>query len=159
MKKLILVSLVLLAFATNSISQNVYDEKIDASKTIEEAITQAQKENKYIFAIAGGNWCKWCLMFDEYIMTNQAVNKTLTDNFILIHVNYSKQNPNLKAMEKLGYPQRFGFPVFIILNQKGERIHTQNSAHLEQGEGYSEKEVITFLNHWNKKAVETVPKK
>ena len=53
-------------------------------------------------------------------------------------------------METLGYPQRFGFPVFII-NQKGDRIHTQNSAHLEQGEGYSEKEVITFLNHWNKK--------
>lgn len=159
MRKLIIIIVALLGYATNTISQNVYNEKLDGSKQIEDAIKQAQKENKYIFVMAGGNWCKWCLMFDEFITTNQAVNKTLTDNFILIHVNYSKQNYNPKAMEKLGYPQRFGFPVFIILNEKGDRIHTQNSAYLEQGEGYSEKEVITFLNHWNKKAVETVPKK
>lgn len=159
MRKLIIIIVALLGYATSSVSQNVYNEKLDASKTIKEAITQAEKENKYILVVAGGNWCKWCLMFDEFITTNQAVNKTIVDNFILIHVNYSKQNPNPKAMETLGYPQRFGFPVFIILNQKGDRIHTQNSAHLEQGEGYSEKEVITFLNHWNKKAVETVPKK
>ena len=54
---------------------------------------------------------------------------------------------------------RFGFPVFVILNEKGERVHTQNSAYLEKGEGYSEKEVVSFLNLWNKKAVEEVPKK
>lgn len=159
MKKLILIIVALLSFATNSISQNVYNEKLDGIKQIEDAIKQAQKENKYIFVMAGGNWCRWCLMFDEFIHKNKEVNKTLTDNFILIHVNYSKQNPNPKAMEKLGYPQRFGFPVLIILNEKGERIHTQHSAYLEQGEGYSEKEVISFLNLWTKKAVTTVPNK
>ena len=61
-------------------------------------------------------------------------------------------------MKRLGYPERFGFPVFVILNEKGERVHTQNSAYLEKGEGYSEKEVVSFLNHWTKQAV-TVPNK
>ena len=59
----------------------------------------------------------------------------------------------------MGYPERFGFPVFVILNEKGERVHTQNSAYLEQGEGYSEKEVLFFLNNWTKQAVANKSKK
>ena len=158
MKKITLLLFVLLGFATNTISQNVYDEKADGSKQIDQAITQAQKENKYIFAMVGGNWCKWCLMFNEFTQTNQNVKKTLADNFIFIHINYSKANKNEASMKRLGYPQRFGFPVFVILNENGDRIHTQHSAYLEQGEGYSEKEVISFLNLWTKQAV-TIPNK
>jgi len=158
MKKITLILFILLGFATNTISQNVYDEKADGSKQIDQAITQAQKENKYIFAMVGGNWCKWCLMFNEFTQTNQNVKKTLADNFIFIHINYSKANQNESSMKRLGYPQRFGFPVFVILNENGDRIHTQHSAYLEQGEGYSEKEVISFLNLWTKQAV-TIPNK
>lgn len=47
------------------------------------------------------------------------------------------------------YPQRFGFPVFVILDSVGKRIHTQNSAYLEEGEGYSKKKVLDFLTNWS----------
>jgi hypothetical protein len=47
---------------------------------------------------------------------------------------------------KLGYPQRFGYPVFVILNGDGERIHTQNSEYLENGKGsYDKNKVQSFL--------------
>ncbi|GAB6279950.1 MAG: hypothetical protein STSR0006_19930 [Lentimicrobium sp.] len=52
------------------------------------------------------------------------------------------------------YPQRFGFPVFVILNQKGERIHTQDSGLLESGENYDDKKVIQFLKNWSPKALD-----
>ncbi|MCY7291534.1 MAG: thioredoxin family protein, partial [Ferruginibacter sp.] len=51
---------------------------------------------------------------------------------------------------KLGYPQRFGYPTFIILNDKGERIHTQNSEYLEDGKGsYDKRKVQSFLEQWS----------
>ncbi len=159
MKRILI--LVIVVFVSIGIlnAQKVYDESKDGEKQLLEAIQKAKQENKYVFAMVGGNWCKWCLMFDEFATTNQNVKKTLEDNFVFVHINYSKANENPKAMKQMGYPERFGFPVFVILNEKGERVHTQNSAYLEQGEGYSEKEVVSFLNLWTKKAVEEVPKK
>lgn len=152
MKKLIIV-VAFLGLSINAISQNIYNENIDGSKQISEAKEKAKKENKHILVMVGGNWCKWCLIFDEFISINKAVNKILEDNYVLIHINYSNKNKNGEAMKELGFPQRFGFPVFIILDKEGRRIHTQNSAYLEQNESYSEKEVISFLNHWTRKAI------
>jgi hypothetical protein len=76
---------------------------------------------------------------------------------VVTHVNYSKENMNLPMLEKLHYPQRFGFPVFLILNEKGERIHTQNSAYLEKGDGYDKPKIMEFLGAWSKNALD--PKK
>ena len=61
---------------------------------------------------------------------------------------------------KYGYPQRLGFPVFIILNKKGERINTQSSEYLEDGKkSYDQQKVQSFLGLWTPKAVapETYP--
>jgi hypothetical protein len=55
-------------------------------------------------------------------------------------------------LEKFGYPQRFGFPVFLILNGTGELLHSQNSVYLEEGKGYNEKTVAGFLSDWSPSA-------
>ena len=54
---------------------------------------------------------------------------------------------------KYGYPQRFGFPVFIILDEKGNRIHTQNSAYLEEGKGYNKDKIAEFFEAWRPAAL------
>jgi hypothetical protein len=74
-------------------------------------------------------------------------------NYITIKVNYSKENRNFEALKKLDYPQRFGFPVFVILDADGKRIHTQSSAYLEEGEGYSKKKILDFLTQWSPEAL------
>jgi hypothetical protein len=73
----------------------------------------------------------------------------------LYHLNWSKENENKKIFEQYGYPQRFGFPVFIILNGQGERIHTQNSEYLEDGKkSYDPEKVRSFLEMWSPKALD-----
>jgi hypothetical protein len=69
-------------------------------------------------------------------------------------LNYSKENKNLEALESLEYPQRFGFPVLVILDGKGRRIHTQNSAYLEKEKSYDEKKMIEFLKQWSPAALD-----
>lgn len=57
-------------------------------------------------------------------------------------------------MARLDFPQRFGFPVLVVLNQEGERIHTQNTGILEKDDFYSEEKIAGFLLNWNTKAID-----
>jgi hypothetical protein len=69
-------------------------------------------------------------------------------NYVVYHLNYSKENKNLDYMKKFGYPQRFGFPVFVILDANGNQLHTQDSSLLEKDKGYDFDKVKTFFLNW-----------
>lgn len=56
-------------------------------------------------------------------------------------------------MRRLGNPQRFGFPVFVILDPNGNVVHIQDSSFLEEGQGYNKDKVLRFFNNWAPKAV------
>lgn len=150
-------TVVLLALTLTAFSQEkVYNDKADAMKQITTAVEKASAEGKYVLCQVGGNWCPWCLRFAAFAESDTAVHQVIHDNFVYIHVNWSKENKNPEAMKYLGNPARFGFPVFVILNEKGHPIHIQNSAYLEEGKGYSETKVVEFLNAWTPKAVNTL---
>ncbi len=157
MMKRFLISLLVIGMAwTASAQVTLYDEQRDAMAQIKEAVAQAQEEGKYVFCQVGGNWCPWCIRFANFVEQDSAVNRMMHDNYVYIHVNWSKDNKNPEAMRYLGNPARFGFPVFVILNEKGEPLHIQNSAYLEQDKGYSEKAVLEFLQNWTREAIETL---
>ena len=40
---------------------------------------------------------------------------------------------------------KYGYPVFIVLDKDGKQIHTQDSSVLEEGKGYSLDKVKKFL--------------
>ena len=94
----------------------------------------------------GGNWCPWCLRFADFISKDADIMKVITENFIYAHINYnptkSKGADQAEAaealMNRLGNPQRFGFPVFVVLDQNGKVLHIQDSSFLEEGKGVIE---------------------
>ena len=103
---------------------------------------------------AGGNWCSWCIEFARFSKVDIKIDSVIKASFIVYHLNYSKENYNKEAFAKYGYPQRFGFPVFIILNEKGERLNTQNSEYLEDGKkSYDKAKVLEFLKKWSPEAL------
>lgn len=150
--------LVAVAFAMTTMAQapKVYDPQRDAMAQIDSAVAAAHQSGRYVLCQVGGNWCPWCLRFAQFADTNQVVHQTISDNFVYIHVNYSKENKNPEAMRRLGNPARFGFPVFVVLDGGGRPIHIQNSAYLEEGKGYSQKLVNDFLLNWTPTAVATL---
>ena len=132
----------------------VYNESLDAMKQIREAAALARETGRYVMCQVGGNWCPWCLRFAEFATNDSVIAPLMAENYVYIHVNYSKSNKNLEAMKYLCNPGRFGYPAFVVLNDSGEPIHIQESESLEEGKGYSRKRVEKFLRLWNKKAVE-----
>lgn len=127
---------------------NLYKPAEDAQKALDEVVKQAKKEGKHVMIQAGGNWCIWCARFNDFVTKDLSLDSMIQKNYVVYHLNYSKENFNSKLFEKLRFPQRFGFPVFVVLDGKGELIHTQNSAYLEEDKGYSREKVMEFFSHW-----------
>jgi thioredoxin-related protein len=133
----------------------LYNPAADAEKDIADAVRQAKKENKHVLLQAGGNWCSWCIEFARFSKVDPQIDSVLKAGYVIYHLNWSKENKNTKLLARYDYPQRFGFPVFIILNGKGDRIHTQNSAYLEDGKkSYDKMKVQEFLEMWSPHALD-----
>ncbi len=154
MRLITLSFLLFCAIVTNAQQATVYNPNADAEAEVAAAVKQAKNENKHVFLQIGGNWCSWCLLFNKYAHENDTVKTAFDKNYVVVHVNYSKEQKNVKLLASLGYPQRFGFPVFVILDANGNRLHTQNTSHLEQGHGYDTKTVLGFLENWSPRALD-----
>jgi thioredoxin-related protein len=153
----LLATAILLAITTTAQDLKtfrLYKPDENAEEKLAQTILQAKNEGKHVFVQIGGNWCIWCARFNQLATTNQTLDSIIKRNFIVYHLNYSKENKNSKLLEKYGYPQRFGFPVFLILNGTGQLLHTQNSVYLEEGKGYNEKTVAGFLTDWSPGALD-----
>ncbi len=156
MKKLIIVLVCITWLNGNAqdTDNKLYHPDADAEKDIAAAVKRARTEHKYVLLLGGGNWCSWCIEFDRVCKTDPKIDSALKSGFISYHLNWSKENENKKVFARYGYAQRFGFPVFIILNEKGERIHTQNSEYLEDGKkSYNHAQVQAFLEMWSPNAL------
>lgn len=134
--------------------KKLYNPSANATADIEAAVKKAATENKFVVLQAGGNWCSWCLEFAKISKANPQIDSLINSSFVWYELNFSKENKNEDVLAKYGYPQRFGFPVFIILDAKGQRMHTQNSEYLEDGKkSYDQKKVFEFLQQWTPKSL------
>jgi thioredoxin-related protein len=133
----------------------LYNPDSNAKEDLKLAISKAKQSGKHVLVQVGGNWCVWCLAFNKKVTENDTLKSVLDNKFITYHLNYSKEKWNEDVLAELGYPQRFGFPVFVVLDGNGKRLHTQNSSYLEEKKSYSTKKVLEFFNHWSINALDS----
>jgi len=157
---LVVTCVVPILFGYNAMAQvQIYNPNADAIKDLNQAIERADVQGKHVLVQVGGNWCPWCVKLNKIFTTDSTIMKVLNANYVLVKVNYSKENKNEAVLEKLEFPQRFGFPVLVILDDHGKRIHTQDSGLLESGDGYDTKKIVSFLKNWTKAAIGKPEKK
>ena len=136
--------------------KKVYDEDINPIEQIDQALVKARADGKFVICQVGGNWCPWCLRFADFITNDTTISKVINDNFEYIHVNYNprqsggeeKARQARALMERLNNCGRFGFPVFVVLDQDGKVLHIQDSSFLEEGQGYDQEKVLRFFRNW-----------
>ena len=163
MKRILTIAVLavaLLATVANAQEQTalkkVYNEDINPLEQIDQAVAQAQAEGKFVICQVGGNWCPWCLRFAEFITTDSTINAVVEENFVYIHVNYHPRKStewSAAMMKRLNNPERFNFPVFVVLDEQGNVLHIQDSSYLEEGQGYNKEKVLRFFQNWTPKAV------
>ena len=156
--KSLLVSILIFISVSLSAQEKVqiYDPLADARQDLLLTIQQAKQVNKHVLVQVGGNWCPWCVRLHGFFQSEPTIDSILTADYILVKVNYSKENKNPEVMAQLGYPQRFGFPVLIVLDGQGNRLHTQDTGYLELDKGYDAEKVKKFLLGWNRNSIDPV---
>ena len=164
MRKVLVVLLTIL-FSLSANAQTglkkVYNEDINPIDQINQAIVKAKSEGKFVICQVGGNWCPWCLRFADFITKDTTISKVIDENFEFIHVNYNprksvgetQQQQAAALMKRLNNCGRFGFPVFVVLDEEGKVIHIQDSSFLEEGQGYNQEKVLRFFKNWTPKSV------
>mgnify|MGYP001270288898 CR=1 FL=1 len=153
MKKILLIFLI---FSFNFfISKNkditknqIYNPKANPQSDLSKAIKKAQKSNKNILLEVGGDWCPWCKKLNKLFTENKEIASLLNKYFIVLKVNYSKENKNQEFLSK--YPKIEGYPHIFILDKNGLLLHSQNTGDLESGDHHDPEKVINFLNEWGK---------
>ena len=129
-------------------STRLYNPKANAEKDVTQLLAKAKQEKKHLLLQIGGNWCLMCYRLNAFVQTDSILKKLLNDNYISYHLNYSPENKNSAYLAKLGNPQRYGFPVLVVLDADGNRLHTQNMALLLKGNGYDYEKLKAFLFQW-----------
>ena len=141
--------------------KKVYDEGINPIEQIDAAVVKAKSESKFVVCQVGGNWCPWCLRFADFIKNDTTISHIIDENFVYIHVNYNPRKSEgedkallaKKMLKRLNNPDRFGFPVFVVLDEDAKVIHIQDSSFLEEGQGYNQEKVLRFFNNWTPQVV------
>ncbi len=159
MKNIFVIILILFFYTsiTNSQTNNLnkkyepilkYDPARNPEEDLKKTIVEAKKTGKRILLEVGGDWCIWCHKLDKFFEENKDVKKFLDDHFILMKVNFSKENKNEKFLSK--YPEIPGYPHIFVLDKNGKLLHSQNTGELESGSNHDKKKMMDFLKKWAK---------
>jgi thioredoxin-related protein len=155
MKSLLLVLTILLsAFALLAQSDEphpTFDPTRNPQEDLKAAIELAKKTNKNILLDVGGEWCIWCHRIDAFMHDTNEIESLLNENFIVVKINYSKENKNEEFLSK--YPKIEGYPHFFVLNKNGKFLHSQNTGDLEKEKGYDKNKFLTFLETWSPRKI------
>ena len=141
--------------------KKVYKEEINPLEQIDRALSEAKAGGKFVVCQVGGNWCPWCLRFADFIANDSTISQVIAENFVYIHVNYNPRKSGTQEqqlwasamMKRLNNPARFGFPVFVVLDEEGKVLHIQDSSFLEEGKSYNAEKVLRFFRNWTPKVV------
>lgn len=128
-----------------------YDPKADPFEQYHEAIEIAQRENKLVLVIAGGDWCSWCYVLDRFVKGDAEVTTRLHDAFVVVKVYVGFDNYNDTFFSQL--PQAKGAPHFWIISPEKEVLSSQSTGNFETGKrGYNKELFLQFIDEWKSRS-------
>ncbi len=143
------ISFSMLVFAQSNdryIPVTKFDPNRNPVQDLREAVAEAKFTNKRIILDVGGDWCIWCHRLDAFIETNEEIKNFIEKNYIMMKVNFSKENKNEKFLSH--YPVIEGYPHFFVLENDGKLLHSQNTGELEKEKDYDKDKFMEFLKEW-----------
>ena len=90
--------------------------------------------------------CGWCHAMDRFFEQNASLLDLREQNFILVKVNFSKENQNRLLLSR--FPEIPGYPHLFVLDSEGKLLRSQRTDELEGGKSYSLKRFTAFLTRW-----------
>ena len=103
-------------------------DNLDWKTNLEQAVTQAKKENKAVLVnFTGSDWCIWCKRLTSEVFDKNEFKEYADKNLVLVKLDFPRDLPqtqetklyNNSLAQKYGIQ---GFPTILIMNSKGELV-------------------------------------
>ena len=121
-----------------------YDPSDDPTAALNRAIIEAKASQRQVLVIAGGDWCRWCLILNTFISKNPDVKAELDRSFVTMKAYMGDDNHNTAFFAKL--PPAKGYPHFWIVSAEGDAIRSIDTGPLENGkDGYDKAAFLRFV--------------
>lgn len=97
-------------------------------KNLENALDQAQKDDKYIFVnFTGSDWCVWCQRLTDEVFSKPEFAEFAREELVLVRFDFPKsqnqaageKNYNRKMLQSYGVK---GFPTLFLMNAEGKVV-------------------------------------
>lgn len=131
---------------SKSVPVQKFDPTRDAARDIADAQIEAKRSARRILLDVGGEWCIWCHRLDTLFMRNKDLAAELHAGFVVVKVNYSKENKNEAVLAPYGKIP--GYPHLFVLDENGMLLHSQDTGELESGKGHDPEKVRAFIQAW-----------
>lgn len=126
-----------------------YDPAANPAVQLEQALAEAKTSNRKVLVVAGGDWCKWCLILNKFLAQNPDVKAELDRNFVVVKAYFGKDNQNAQFFARL--PRAKGYPHFWVLQKDGRVTHSIDTGDLENGaDSYDRTEFLRFVREVGK---------
>lgn len=125
-----------------------FDPARDAFADGRDAIKRATASDRLILIELGGDWCKWCHKFDNFLNNNPEVKKELHNTFVLLKVNVSDENYNEEFLKV--FPRPYGYPHMYITQSNGQLLHSKDTGQFVVNGQYSVQKFKEFFILWNR---------
>jgi hypothetical protein len=143
---LLTASFLSLALVCHAVAANGsgYDPSDNPAATLESAIAEAKTSNKQVLVIAGGDWCRWCLILNTFLSQNPDVKAELDRSFVTMKAYHGEENRNTPFFSKL--PRAKGYPHFWVISKEGKATQSINTGPLENGrDSYDKAAFLRFI--------------
>lgn len=125
MKKLFLIPILFLFVITGCSKKG---DNLDWKTDLNEAITIAKKENKFVLInFTGSDWCQWCKRLSDEVFSKKEFEEFARKNLVLVKIDFP-QNIQQSNSTKY-YNQQLasmygveGYPTIILLDRNGQGI-------------------------------------
>ena len=102
----------------------IFDPNADAKRDVDMAVEAAKVSHKKVLVLVGGDWNYWSrVAYADLVDSLHCRNKVE-----LALVNFSTANKNTEVLTALGCPKDQGYPIFIVLDEKGKKVFAEETA-------------------------------
>lgn len=128
-----------------------YDETVDGSALVADALNRAATGGKNVLLMFGANWCSDCRAMDSLLKTDKAIAAELKSHFVLAKIDVG-QGPD--AFRNKSLVKRFevavdtGIPILVVVDTKGRLVTHTKKERLADADYEHPARVLEFLKKW-----------
>lgn len=126
----------------------IFDENLDFSTILDDALAKSQKTKKRVLIEFGGDWCIWSHRMNS-VVESKKFKSLIDDNFIFLRCTINALGECNYPSDR-EYPEFSSIPHFILLDENGKIIASQDTPGFEFLWFYKKWSLYNFFKKWAK---------